>query len=240
MSRPSRKRFAFAIDPYLFSAVLVLTAVLCTPVERTLAQTSPGAPPIPLKLPADRVYAHTGSPDSVVTFSHRTHVDYESNKCTGCHPKLYRILGGSPPVTHRDMDAGASCGTCHDGKHAFDVRAKESCGSCHAGRRKASAAPGDSAATGGAAFTGPKPFVFKSSSQSPGTVTFRHETHRGNGIACKVCHASTFAMKPYVQDPKADYHERRLCGGCHDGKQTFSVEDDAKCERCHVEGKGGK
>ena len=239
MSRPSRKRIALAIDLYLLVAALVLAAGLCTPAERTLAESSAAAPAVPLKLPADHVYARTVSPDSAVIFSHETHVDYESNRCTGCHPKLYRILGGSPQVTHRDMDAGGSCGVCHDGKHAFDVRAKESCGSCHAGRRKAAPAVGDS--TGASAgSSGPKPFAFKQGSQSPGRVTFKHETHRGNGLKCKACHASMFAMKPYVQDPKADYHERNLCGGCHDGKQSFGVEDDDKCERCHVEGKGGK
>jgi c(7)-type cytochrome triheme protein len=35
-------------------------------------------------------------------------------------------------------------------------------------------------------------------------------------------------------------HEPSACGLCHDGKQSFSVEDDDKCVHCHVEGKGGK
>lgn len=243
MSRPSRTRFATAIETILFSAVPVLAAVLSFTFARAEVPTPAAAPAataaIPLKLPPDRVYAKSVGPDSAVTFSHATHVDYESNRCTGCHPKLYKILGPSPQSTHRAMDAGGSCGACHDGKHAFDVRAKESCVSCHAGRRKAVPASSDSSGAA-AGFSGPKPFVFKRSSASPGVVTFRHETHKGSGLKCGSCHSKLFAMKPYVQDPNADYHERALCGGCHDGKQSFGVEDDARCERCHVEGKGGK
>lgn len=240
MSTPSRKRIATTIDPILFLCLLALAAFLALTAPGAGAQEpTTAAPPIPLKLPPDRIYAGSVSPDSAVTFSHATHVDYENNRCTGCHTKLYRILGPSPKNTHADMDRGGSCGSCHDGTHAFDVRAKESCVSCHAGRRKAAPAGSDSTATAPGAFSGPKPFVFKSGSASPGVVTFRHETHRGKTMTCKSCHSKLFSMKPYQQDANADYHERSLCGGCHDGKQSFGVEDDEACARCHKEG-GGK
>lgn len=240
MSSPSRKRFVAGSDRILLLATLVLTALALSPATPAdAAGTDTTSVAVPLKLPPDRVYEGSVGPDSAVTFSHATHVDYESNRCTGCHPKLFRILGPSPLNTHEVMDRGGSCGSCHDGKHAFDVRAKESCLSCHAGRRpvKAAALAGAEAP---AAFSGPKPFVFKSGSASPGTVTFRHESHRGKGQTCKSCHSKLFAMKPLVQDPNADYHERGRCGACHDGKQSFGVEDDDACGKCHVEGKGGK
>jgi c(7)-type cytochrome triheme protein len=245
MSRPSRNRFASAIETILLSVVPVVAAVMILAAVRANAQAPAAAPAaepaVPLKLPADRVYAKSVSPDSAVTFSHASHVNYESNRCTGCHPKLYRILGPSPAISHREMNAGGSCGTCHDGKHAFDVRAKESCGSCHAGRRKAAPASSDSAGAAPAGFSGPKPFAFKHSSASPGFVTFRHETHGGKAqLKCGACHSKLFAMKPLAQDPNADYHARTLCGACHDGKQSFGVEDDAACERCHKEGKAGQ
>jgi c(7)-type cytochrome triheme protein len=245
MSRPSRNRFASAIETILLSAVPVVAVVMLFAAGGAIAQ-APDAPPatepaVPLKLPADRVYATSVGPDSAVTFSHQSHVNYESNRCTGCHPKLYRILGPTPAFSHREMNAGGSCGTCHDGKHAFDVRAKESCLSCHAGRRKAASAISDSAGSAPATFSGPKPFSFKRSNASPGFVTFRHETHGGKAkLGCSACHSKLFAMKPLSQDPNADWHARTLCGSCHDGKQSFGVEDDSKCERCHVEGKASK
>lgn len=241
MSSPSRKRFVAGSDPILLLATLALAAIaLASATIVGAAETGTAPDSILLKLPPDRVYKGSVGPDSAVSFSHATHVDYESNRCTGCHPKLYRILGPSPRNTHRDMDHGGSCGACHDGKHAFDVRAKESCLSCHAGSRRPPAVSNAGAADSAGSFSGPKPFVFRTGSASPGRVTFRHETHRGKGLKCKSCHPALFGMKLLVQDPNADYHERNQCGGCHDGKQSFGVEDDDACARCHVEGKGGK
>lgn len=240
MSQSHSSRFAPSYETILSLATAVLVAILLSTAARApAAEPAGGEPAIPLKLPPDRVYADSVGPDSAVTFRHATHVEYESNRCTGCHPKLYRILGPSPRNTHRDMDRGGSCGACHDGKHAFDVRAKESCVSCHAGRRAAAAAGPDSASATPPSFSGPKPFVYKQGSASPGVVTFRHETHRGS-MKCGACHPKYFPMKAVPQDPNADWHAKSLCGGCHDGKQSFGVEDDAACERCHKEGKGGK
>lgn len=241
MSQASPRRFAPRCEAILFFARAVLVATLLTMSAQAPAAAPANAPPdIPLKLPPDRVYTGSVGPDSAVTFRHASHVEFESNRCTGCHPKLYRILGPSPRNTHRDMDQGGSCGSCHDGKHAFDVRAKESCVSCHAGRKSAVAAGPDSASAAPAAFRGPTPFVYRQGSASPGVVTFRHETHRGTSLKCNACHPKLFPMKAVPQDPNADWHEKARCGGCHDGKQSFGVEDDEACQRCHKEGKGGK
>jgi c(7)-type cytochrome triheme protein len=241
MPKTSWNGFSYERVTVLSFAALLLVALALAPEPR-LAGAAPDAatPAIPLKLPPDRVYADSVGPDSAVTFSHATHVDYESSRCTGCHPKLFRILGPPARTTHGEMDGGASCGACHDGKHAFDVRAKESCVSCHAGSRKSAVTGPDGPGTAPPAFTGPKPFVFKSGSASPGVVTFRHETHRGDSMRCGSCHPKYFPMKAVPQDPNADWHETARCGGCHDGKQSFGVEDDAACEKCHKEGKAGK
>ncbi len=222
-------------------ARVALATLLLLPSPALAAPVTTGQPPIPLKLPADIVYSRTVRADSAVTFSHRTHVEYESSRCTGCHPKLFRMLDPTRRVTHREMNAGTSCGACHDGKHAFDVRATESCTSCHAGRRVQAAGAADSSGgASAAAFKGPKPFVFKRGEGSPGAVTFRHATHLGGSMSCRTCHPKPWAMKGTAPLPDGAMHEPSACGMCHDGKRSFSVEDENKCARCHVEGKAAK
>ena len=219
-------------------AVLVSLCFCASPAPAAPRSTPP---PADLKLPADIVYDRVVRADSAVVFSHVSHVDYESYRCTGCHPKLFHILNTTRRASHREMNRGASCGACHDGKHAFDVRATESCASCHAGRSSARTAAGDS--TSGkspAGFKGPRPIAFKRGSDSPGQVTFKHATHLGKQLTCRSCHPKPFAMKGTAVLANGAMHEPSACGMCHDGKQSFSVEDDTKCDRCHVEGKGGK
>ena len=199
------------------------------------------ARPAELKLPPDIVYSRVVRADSAVVFSHESHVDYESYRCTGCHPRLFHMLNTTRRASHREMDKGGSCGACHDGKHAFDVRATESCSSCHAGRRASPAGTADSSGGHEApGFKGPKPFAFKRGSDSPGLVTFRHAPHLGKSMTCRSCHPRPFQMKGTAALPNGAMHEPSACGMCHDGKQSFSVEDDAKCSRCHVDGKGGR
>lgn len=217
--------------------VLLPMCALAAPV----ASHKPAPPPVDLKLPPDIVFNRVVRADSAVVFSHGSHVEYESYRCTGCHPRLFHILNPTRRATHRDMDKGGSCGACHDGKHAFDVRATESCGSCHAGRHPAAVGAADS--TGGhgsGAFKGPKPFAFRQGSDSPGLVTFRHATHLGKSFTCRYCHPRPFAMKGTAPLSNGAMHEPSACGMCHDGKTSFSVEDDNKCVRCHAEGKGGQ
>ena len=201
--------------------------------------TAPAAAPVAdLKLPADIVYDRVVGPDSAVVFRHTTHVDYEGNRCTGCHSKLFRLLTPTRRTTHREMDARTSCGACHDGKHAFDTRASESCLSCHAGRKALAVAAPTAAGPAPAAFKGPAPIVFKRSEQSPGVVTFRHTTHLGQSMTCKSCHPRPFAMKNTGARPDGAMHEGSACGMCHNGRPAFGTEDDKACTRCHVEGKG--
>ncbi len=220
-------------------AVFVLVAIL--PGLLQAARVGAADTPAPeLKLPPDAVYDRVVGADSAVVFRHGTHVPLVGNRCTDCHPKLFRILQPTPRITHAEMNAGRSCGSCHDGQHAFGVRNPESCASCHTGRP--SAALASKAATAGAAgkpapsFRGPAPIVYPASEVSPGPVTFRHQTHaRGD---CAVCHPRLFAMKSSAAHPRDGMHEVGACGACHDGKQAFGVEDEKACERCHQQ-KGG-
>jgi c(7)-type cytochrome triheme protein len=214
--------------------VVVLGLVVAVP-----ALAGDPQPPA-LRLPPDAVYDRVVGPDSAVVFRHGTHVALASNRCTECHTRLFRILGPTVRISHADMNAGRSCGGCHDGRHAFGVHDKASCGSCHTGRPSADvASTPDSArrAGGPAGFRGPAPIVYAASEVSPGTVTFRHATHAKGD--CSVCHPKLFAMKSSAAKPRDGMHEATACGACHDGKHAFSVENEASCERCHQE-QGGE
>ena len=178
--------------------------------------TSRAAPAIELKLPADILYPHGSHPDSSVVFSHRTHVEIAQNRCTGCHPAAFHMLKRGPVPRHGDMNAGASCGACHDGKQAFGVRDKAACGSCHAGPNAApaAAAPGatpgatgaDSAA---AALRLPKSHTYPPSPDSQGPVTFRHETHAKTASDCATCHPKPFRRAASPPLPNGGMHEAR-------------------------------
>ncbi len=63
-----------------------------------------------------------------VTFSHDRHVDM-GMKCTDCHDSLYVTKEKHKHVTMAQMQKGQSCGACHNGKKAFDV--KGTCNRCH-------------------------------------------------------------------------------------------------------------
>lgn len=62
-------------------------------------------------------------------FSHATHIAMYG--CMECHPALFKAeRGRQPAVTMAQMEKGASCGRCHDGKSAFSVQGD--CEKCHA------------------------------------------------------------------------------------------------------------
>ena len=194
---------------------------------------------VTLRLPNDAVYQSRVGPDSAVIFRHGTHVALASQRCTACHPQRFRILSPTLRITHAEMDAGRSCGGCHDGEHAFDTKSATSCALCHVGRVTAAAAVGGapSAPSGTPAFRGPKPITYRPGEVSPGSVTFLHATHAKSG--CTACHPRLFAMKTTPAGAQAkpigDMHAETACGACHDGKKTFAVDDERSCAKCHRE-----
>jgi len=97
-----------------------------------------GAPP-ELRLPRDIVYTRSKDSPGPVVFSHATHVAIADNRCTGCHPAPFRMLKPAGAMTHDDMNAGRSCGLCHDGKAATDVQ--DDCEHCHKAAAPAPTAP---------------------------------------------------------------------------------------------------
>jgi c(7)-type cytochrome triheme protein len=67
-----------------------------------------------------------------VTFSGKVHAD-KGLQCADCHtkPKLFEMKKGGDKITMAAMNDGKFCGTCHDGKKAFSVKAPADCVKCH-------------------------------------------------------------------------------------------------------------
>ncbi len=77
----------------------------------------------------DITYKPKGA-DNVV-FSHKHHVNLKGRKCTNCHYQPFQMLYDSCKMNMATLSRGNFCGTCHDGKKAFDVKAYENCTRCH-------------------------------------------------------------------------------------------------------------
>ena len=217
------------------------TAPVPVPVPKDSTQT---APKVALRLPADIVYPHRGSPDSAVVFSHQSHVAPGENACVGCHNGAFPMLHRGPAPRHGDMNAGGSCGACHDGKTSFGVRDPASCATCHTGVQAAPAAtataPGKSGGTASAspataALRLPKPHAYAQGDGSPGVVTFKHKTHAKDPADCATCHPAPWRKMAAPALANGGMHDKGACGNCHDGKKSFATDDDAKCARCHHE-----
>jgi c(7)-type cytochrome triheme protein len=61
-------------------------------------------------------------------FSHWNHrIHY---RCDACHDELFRMEQGSAGIKMEQITAGESCGSCHNGRVAFDSGVAN-CGRCH-------------------------------------------------------------------------------------------------------------
>jgi c(7)-type cytochrome triheme protein len=83
----------------------------------------------------------------------------------------------------------------------------------------------------------PGPLALKRGADSPGQVTFQHDSHVDAARpACLSCHPERFSMLGATSTEKrpAITHERmsagRDCGACH-GKDAFGLDD---CTMCHA------
>ena len=87
----------------------------------------------------------------------------------------------------------------------------------------------------------PDDYVFPASAESPGGVTFSHESHvfAQEKPDCAGCHRYTFSMqvpgKPISGEITYErVHKGDLCGHCHNGEgDAFAIDDDT-CEYCHT------
>ena len=69
-----------------------------------------------------------GATQGKVVFDGKIHAD-KGGKCNDCHPKTFAMKKGSAKIA-APHKAGEFCGTCHDGKKAFD-QAGDNCVKCH-------------------------------------------------------------------------------------------------------------
>ncbi|MDA8098693.1 MAG: cytochrome c3 family protein [Nitrospiraceae bacterium] len=77
----------------------------------------------------------TYSPKGVgkVVFRHELHVSQKGQKCTDCHYKTFQMRGGDSAykMDMATLTKGQFCGSCHNGKKAFDVKESANCNRCH-------------------------------------------------------------------------------------------------------------
>ena len=64
-----------------------------------------------------------------VTFSHDTHIEAMGFNCTECHPITFVTKEQHQPAKMIHRRQSVSCGTCHNGTQAFDLRSN--CYICH-------------------------------------------------------------------------------------------------------------
>ena len=98
------------------------------------------------------------------------------------------------------------------------------------------AAEARAARTAALPMTLPADHTFMTGPDSPGRVTFRHESHVDPAIPkCATCHASLFSMqepgKPLTGMMNMDSAHGPLCGSCHNGTGAFKVDEN--CDVCH-------
>lgn len=84
----------------------------------------------------------------------------------------------------------------------------------------------------------PGALALRRGAESPGQVTFRHESHVDPARpTCLACHPERFSLLGTSSTGKrpAITHERmtagRDCGACH-GKEAFGLDD---CNMCHAD-----
>jgi c(7)-type cytochrome triheme protein len=89
------------------------------------------------KLPPPITFEQGKDSPGPVTFDHAIHKE-ANEKCTVCHTKIFKMKKGtSGNLTMAKMQAGESCGVCHNGK--TEVKGKKvpasddaaQCASCH-------------------------------------------------------------------------------------------------------------
>ena len=60
-------------------------------------------------------------------WKHRIHY-----RCYACHPAIFQMKAGATKITMEEMLQGKNCGTCHNGKQAWEVNF-DTCPKCHKG-----------------------------------------------------------------------------------------------------------
>lgn len=151
-------------------------------------------------------------------FPHSSHTEWLD--CSGCHPSVVRYTGDS--VSMQLINEGESCGRCH-GKVAFPTAA---CFRCHTSMPASGSAEPE--------LWGDILFTRDSAAQagvSYDPAVFPHWVHRIR-YACSACHPNLFEMRAGSNSYSMDaMRAGEGCGRCHNGQDTFST---LECARCHL------
>lgn len=137
-------------------------------------------------------------------FSHQKHLAHLKD-CSVCHTKLYKT-GKNPITTMAQMEKGASCGFCHNGKKLFGVN---QCSRCHRSPE----------------------LTYQTAPVAQ--AVFSHTFHT-QMYTCTSCHPGIVKpnMKLNKRASMSAMEHGKSCGACHDGKTAFSVKSD--CAKCHI------
>jgi c(7)-type cytochrome triheme protein len=66
-----------------------------------------------------------------VLFQHEVHVNLKGMRCNNCHYRPFAMATGSQyKMDMSKLTKGEFCGSCHNGKNAFDLKAPN-CNKCH-------------------------------------------------------------------------------------------------------------
>jgi c(7)-type cytochrome triheme protein len=135
-----------------------------------------------------------------VVFSHNDHLKQKKirNNCKSCHKESSNKI---PKATMAQMEKGASCGACHNGKKAFTL---SNCVGCHKVKQVALQA-GDF-----------------------GGITFSHRDH-ATKQRCENCHTKVYRTGKNPPVGMAAMKSGKSCGACHNGKSAFGLDKCAKC-----------
>jgi c(7)-type cytochrome triheme protein len=140
----------------------------------------------------------------IIIFSHVKH----GANCNECHPKLFIKKNNSNHVTMKAMEAGKSCGACHNGEKVFSVTGD--CARCHAGD-----------------------ILYKD--KNVGNILFPHSIHIETLGGCDSCHPDLFKAKQGTNKATMkDMESGKSCGACHDGSDAFGVAVTGDCAKCHA------
>jgi len=70
-----------------------------------------------------------GGSGGKVIFDGKAHTD-KGFKCTDCHTKIFPMKK-TEDIKMADINAGKSCGVCHNGEKAFKTNDPANCNKCH-------------------------------------------------------------------------------------------------------------
>ena len=88
-----------------------------------------------LAVPSGQIVTWEGGGQGTVQFEGDEHAE-KGYKCDSCHPSLFPRKKGSVKMTMDLLNKGQFCGSCHNGKIAFNTSDPKKCHECHKTKKK--------------------------------------------------------------------------------------------------------